>query len=189
MGNLAKRYIGKTDEPLCKIGIERAKSSGIFPEVKTVFSSPLSRAQKTAQIKFPNSRIEIIPDFREMDFGIFDGYSSDEMIDWKEYTAWVDGMCEAPCPGGEDIFSFSARVTKAFTALISDCAARGDEAVYIVAHGGSISAIMEEFAIPKRKYFDWFLENCCAFVTSCDISAHGGSIVLTDCRRTDGAIE
>ena len=188
-GNLAKRYNGKTDEPLCEAGIEHAKNSGIFPEIERVFVTPLKRTQETARIKFPNSLFEEIYDFREMDFGIFEGQSSEEMRDFAEYTAWVDGMCKEPCPGGESIFSFSDRVTNAFVELMRTCSARGDETVYIVAHGGTISAIMEAFALPKQEYFHWFLDNCGAFIATYDTSANGGTIVLTDCRRTDGKID
>ena len=188
-GNRAKRYVGKTNEPLCAAGIEHAKTTGIFPEIKHVFVTPLTRTQETARIKFPNSELEEIPDFREMDFGTFEGKSSDEMEDCTDYAAWVDGMCKNACPGGEDIFSFADRVKKAFTELVNACTERGDKAVYIVAHGGTISAIMEAFALPRQEYFHWFLDNCGAFVTNYDASANGGEIVLTDYKHTDGSID
>ena len=53
-GNLRRRYIGRTDEPLCAAGIaqaERLRGQNLFADC--LFVSPLLRARQTAEIVFP----------------------------------------------------------------------------------------------------------------------------------------
>ena len=54
-GNLHRRYIGRTDEPLCAAGIaqaERLRGQNLFADC--LFVSPLLRARQTAEIVFPH---------------------------------------------------------------------------------------------------------------------------------------
>ena len=100
-GNLEKRYIGgRTDEPLCEEGVAAAKASGTFRDVKTVYISPMLRARQTAEIIFPDAELKVLDDLREMDFGVFEGRSPDEMENDPVYRRWVDNMCLGLCPGG-----------------------------------------------------------------------------------------
>ena len=53
-GNLRRRYIGRTDEPLCEAGIAQVKAlqkRGI--SVDRLFVSPMLRTRQTADILFP----------------------------------------------------------------------------------------------------------------------------------------
>ena len=60
-GNLQGLYIGSgTDIPLCDEGraqLADLKERFEYPQVDTVFSSPLMRAVETANILFPNAAI------------------------------------------------------------------------------------------------------------------------------------
>ena len=74
-GNLAGRYIGcRTDEPLCPEGIAQLRE-GRYPAVERVFASPLRRCRETARLLYPAMEMEIVEDFRECDFGAFEGLS------------------------------------------------------------------------------------------------------------------
>lgn len=74
-GNLAGRYIGcRTDEPLCSEGIAQLRE-GRYPAVERVFASPLRRCRETARLLYPAMEMEIVEDFRECDFGAFEGLS------------------------------------------------------------------------------------------------------------------
>ena len=53
-GNLRRRYIGRTDEPLCEAGIAQVKAlqkRGL--SVDRLFVSPLLRTRQTAELLFP----------------------------------------------------------------------------------------------------------------------------------------
>ena len=162
-GNLNKKYIGKTDEPLCSEGFLQAQSAGILPDVKRVFVSPMLRARQTASLCFPNAEQIIVDDFREMDFGDFEGRSADEMLDYASYRAWVAGYCSGRCPNGENMQEYQSRTLNAFDNLVNNAMTCRDDIMYIVAHGGTVMAIMNHFVASQNQYFDWRVPNCCGY--------------------------
>lgn len=162
-GNLNKKYIGRTDEPLCSEGVLQAKSAGMLPDVKCVFVSPMLRARQTASLCFPNAEQIIVDDFREMDFGDFEGRSADEMLDDASYISWVAGYCSGRCPNGENMQEYQSRTLNAFDNLVKNAATREDESMYIVAHSGTIMATMNHFVTFQNQYFDWRVPNCCGY--------------------------
>jgi len=151
--NEQRRYQGRLDVPLSPEG-EAALRPALF-SAELVYVSPLRRARQTARILFPAARQAVVPEFAEMDFGAFEARTADEMADDAAYRAWVNGGCEECCPGGEDRASFCARVCAAFETLVDGAAARGEARLVVVAHGGTLRAVMERFALPERGYFDW----------------------------------
>lgn len=167
-GNIEKRYAGRTDDPLCEEGIDHAHRSGKNTELTHLYVSPLKRAIQTAQIKFPNARHIICSDLREMDFGDFEGRSAEEMVDDPAYIRWVDSQCTLPCPNGEQIDEFSDRVCRVFDSIVREGILNGEDRLVIVAHGGSIMAILSRFGKPERTYYDWYIDNCCGFRAQLD---------------------
>ncbi|NLX64211.1 MAG: histidine phosphatase family protein [Clostridiaceae bacterium] len=162
-GNLHRRYNGRTDEPLCEEGILHAQAAGVLSNMAHVYVSPMKRAIQTARICFPNAQMHIIEDLREMDFGDFEGRTVDELACDAAYLEWVKGNCEGECPNGESIASFQKRVLAAFDIVIRDAIERQLKELAIVAHGGSIMAIMSKFAEPASNYYDWYVPNCCGY--------------------------
>ena len=164
-GNLEHRYIGcRTDEPLCAAGREALRICR-YPAVSCVFASPMRRCIETAAILYPGIRPEIVPDFRECDFGAFEGKSYAELSGRADYQAWIDSGGALPFPGGESRDAFAARCVRAFEhlrnqAFQEDCA--------LIVHGGTIMAIMERFALPRRGYFDYQVSNGEGFVLNPD---------------------
>ena len=69
--NEEHRYQGLTDVPLSPAGRAALRQADFSPEV--VYVSPLSRARETAAILFPTAEQIVVPGFREMDFGVFEG--------------------------------------------------------------------------------------------------------------------
>ena len=182
-GNLERRYIGVTDEPLCTEGKIAAVRSGVFPQVPLVYSSPMIRCVQTATIKFPTARIITSNHLREMDFGEFEGKTADEMIHDEVYQAWVDGGCVGRCPGGENRQQFVSRCCVAFSEIIGENMRFGRRLVVIVAHGGTIMGIMERFARPGRQYFGWQVKNCSGFRAQLDEEIWAYSPQLVDVSR------
>ena len=86
-GNEEKRYIGRTDESLSQKGIEEIKNR-LYPDVDTVLVSPMKRCVETAKIIYPDSKYIICNDFRECDFGIFEGKNYDELKNDSDYQKW-----------------------------------------------------------------------------------------------------
>ena len=103
-GNLRRRYIGRTDEPLCEAGIAQVKAlqkRGL--SVDRLFVSPMLRTRQTAELLFPQMPYTVVDGLAETDFGRFEGKSADELLGDPAYQAWVDAMCLTPIPEGESV--------------------------------------------------------------------------------------
>ena len=94
-----------------------------------------------------------------MCFGSFEGRNFIEMEHDPDYLAWVNANCESPCPDGETKAVFSERVCKAFSALVDQALANGEETLVILAHGGTQMAAMERYALPHADYYHWCAPN------------------------------
>lgn len=166
-GNLLRRYIGSTDEPLSPQGMAAAAAAAPKFSPKTVYVTPLCRTRQTAEILFPAARQIVVPALREMDFGLFEGRSADEMENDAAYRAWVDGMCLGACPNGESRDAFCARVRDGFLRLFSPSAEKNTAQAVFVVHGGTIMALLSQLAQPKISYYDGAVSNCGA--VSCEL--------------------
>ena len=158
-GNLEHRYIGcRTDEPLCPEGAQLLRGRD-YPPVQRVFVSPLRRCVETAAILYPGIPAQRIEDFRECDFGAFENRSYAELNGRADYQAWIDSGGELPFPGGESRADFALRCVRAFDSIRqqrADCA--------LIAHGGTIMAIMAQYARPSGGYFDFQVRNGEGFI-------------------------
>lgn len=147
------RYLGRTDAPLTAEGCSLLRRADAEPEL--VFCSPMRRAVQTAEILFPDAERRLIPDLREMDFGVFEGRGWWEMEEDPAYRAWTDSGCTLRCPGGESREEFSARICAAFDALMRQAFGEKRELIAIVAHGGTQMAALERWGEPEREFYLW----------------------------------
>ena len=158
------RYQGALDGGLTEAGRAALRAADFRPA--RVYVSPLLRARETAEILFPGSGQIVIPDLREMNFGDFEGRGWWEMEEDAAYRGWVDGGCRGRCPNGEDRAEFTARVLRAFDGILrSDAASprqeqtgaphESPEPTVVVAHGGTMMALLGERGEPRREYWQW----------------------------------
>ena len=130
-----------------------------YPPVEKVYVSPMKRCLETAALLYPGVPVEIIEDFRECDFGEFENRNYAELNGRADYQAWIDSGGEMPFPGGESRAAFAQRCVAAFDEIRQqqeDCA--------LIAHGGTLMAIMERYARPIGSYYDFQAKNGCGFV-------------------------
>lgn len=196
-GNKDKRYVGSTDESLCEAGIyeinERRNTllRSFSPENETdgmsqistaykgnilphkVYVSPMLRCRQTADLLFPGVEQEVVVDFREMHFGQFEYKNYEELAGDERYQAFIDSGGRTDFPEAEPQLQFRQRVRKAFAQCLENhkaCMSSVEprEPLVFVVHGGTIMAIMEEYARPHRDYFDWQVHPvsgyCCRIV-------------------------
>lgn len=93
-GNLQGLYIGSgTDIPLCDEGraqLKELKERFEYPQVDTVFSSPLVRAVETANILFPNAGHQFtVHDLREAGFGVFENRPVKDLVKEEDFKKWI----------------------------------------------------------------------------------------------------
>ena len=113
---------------------------------------------------FPNAKLVPVDGLKEMCFGSFEGRNYVEMEHDPDYLAWVAANCESPCPDGERKAEFTARICKAFTALVDKALADGEDTLVILAHGGTQMAALSTYALPRRNYYDWCGPNAGGYV-------------------------
>lgn len=156
-GNLEKRYIGSTDEPLSPQGIEQMQELAALSLCPAhIYVSPMLRARQSAQILFPGRTYTVVEGLRETDFGRFEGKNAQELSADPSYRAWVDSLCLADIPGGDSVQDYKRRCCAAFAGIAKELS-EGLNA--IVAHGGTIMAMLEAFAMPQRDFYYYHIPN------------------------------
>ena len=74
------------------------------------------------------------------------------------YRAWVDSGCLDRCPNGETKAEFAARTCAAFAGLVDQALGRGEDSLWVVAHGGTQMSVMEAFVDPSKPFYAWLTE-------------------------------
>lgn len=142
-------YCGSTDLPLSDAG--RTELQKLHYDIKNVrfLTSGMKRTNETMQILFGNVLYEVEPRFREVDFGIFEMHSYQELKDTPEYQMWLIGENEANVPPkGESGMQMKKRILAGLSEIREDTC--------IITHGGVIAAIMEHlFPNENKNRYEW----------------------------------
>ena len=166
--NKEKRLQGQSDTELNEYGIELARITGeTLKDIRFdyIFSSPLKRAYKTAELIRGDRNIEIITDERlkEISFGVNEGVRS-ELIT-KDFHYFFDAPDRyVPAEGGETYEELCLR-SKNFidTVIVPLSLSKPDATVLITAHGAlnkSIMIYLNHLEI-KNMWDGIFQKNCC----------------------------
>ena len=145
------QYCGRTDMALSPKGIALANEIAQTDKYKVklnckFFSSGMKRTDETLAILFGAVGFEPLPGLREMDFGVFEMLSYEELKDRRDYKGWITGdNSKNICPGGESAVEMGNRVLRAFESVL-----RYPDAV-VVTHGGVIAAIMAHYFPHEEK--------------------------------------
>lgn len=158
VGGDEKRYKGSIDVPLSEKGIEQMRRTSEFFKgisLSAVYSSPLSRALKSADIiaETYGLRPVVVPDLRERSFGIWEGMSFNEIKERypEEFEAWAANPLKYSPIGGESTIEVRDRVARVLEDILSN---HGNEKIAIVAHGGVNRIILcHVMGIPLENIF------------------------------------
>ena len=144
--NSAERYWGSTDVRLSTAGFgqaEQLRELLAAEKIDAVYSSPLSRAQVTAEIIASDHRLAVItcPEIQEVNFGQLEGLTFAEVGQrYPEVTRmWIERNPGLKYPGGESVMDFYHRVGRFLGRLEKHTP---DETVLVVAHSGSLRILM-----------------------------------------------
>ena len=115
-GESAIRLNGATDVGLCALGkrqMARVREALAGERFDRVLTSPLRRAQASAAIAF-DVPAAIVPGFREIDFGQWEGRTLAEVraSDPAGYAAWSCRDADFTFPGGESREGFRRRIAQ-----------------------------------------------------------------------------
>jgi probable phosphoglycerate mutase len=121
-----RRFSGSShnDPGLSEDGLAQAAAvAGVIEELKpdVLISSPMKRAQQTAQAIAQSTHLQIIEDeiWTELSFGHWDGLTTQEVREkfGEEYEAWLSSTAVAP-KEGESHNSIAARIEAGLSHLV-----------------------------------------------------------------------
>jgi broad specificity phosphatase PhoE len=136
--SMVGRHTGRTDVPLSELGVDQSRRVGplVHALLETVpddrpplvFSSPLARALRTAELAFPDQAPTVVDALAELDYGRYEGLTSTEILALD--PAW--DLFTTGCPAGESPLQVVARCDS-FVAKLERTAA--DRRVVAFTHG------------------------------------------------------
>ncbi|MBA7604058.1 Phosphoserine phosphatase 1 [subsurface metagenome] len=135
--NVANIFRGRTDIELNETGIGQARLLAKYlsnANIDAIYSSPLKRALKTAEIiaSYHKLDVDIAPDLTDFNFGKWQGLSHQEVKDKykKLYTEWINHPDQVKMPAGESLDDVRKRAMRVVARVI----ARYAETVVLVSH-------------------------------------------------------
>ena len=145
VGNSSVRLHGANDLNLSEAGRAqmRAAARRLVTEVfDLVVASPLRRSWQSASLLANGAPVLLVPEFREIDFGRWEGLSSEE-IQAADPVLFRDWKARAPgfeYPGGEPRAAFRKRVSQGLARIEQS----GVQGALLVLHKGVIRTIAEQ---------------------------------------------
>ena len=116
------------------------------PERQIGFYQPSASDKADGEDAFPHQEHTILQDLRETDFGLFEGKTQQNLWTTRHTAAgWI--LVAREIPGGESVQKIQSTVLCALCQAMTMLSAEG--AAFVV-HGGTIMAILEAFARPRR---------------------------------------
>jgi broad specificity phosphatase PhoE len=137
--NRTDRFRGRIDVPLNDTGLWQAEMAARAIQeryrVSAIYSSPLSRAMRTAEaVAFATGlSVQPLPGLLEFSYGDWDGKSYDDVASEypEQYRLYLTQPQRARIPGGESIGTFRRRVAAAVEQAVSN---HPEETVVLVGH-------------------------------------------------------
>ncbi len=139
VGNSSVRFHGSGDVPLSDEGRDhlRRAGTGLRGEIfDLVIASPLRRSWEGAAILSGGAAVRLVDDFREIDFGRWEGLTAEEIqasdpVLYQDWQARAEGF---EYPGGEPRAQFQARVKRGLDRMLTI----GASSILVVVHKGII---------------------------------------------------
>ena len=166
VSNAVRRFQGMQDVALSELGARQAEALGLAIRrlrIAAVYTSPLERARRTAEIAAAGLGVPLTPvhDLRELSLGDWEGRTVEEIraLPGDPYEQWVRDPVACLPPGAEPLPEVQARVVSA----MADIAARhpNGQQVLVVCHGGVISAYLAHcLGLPLSSIWRLTLSNC-----------------------------
>lgn len=159
-GNKEGRFRGRTDFPLNKRGLKQAES--LANELKDInfsliYSSPLSRAQKTVEIinKFHNCTVKICEEINNAYLGNWEGQLK---IEVKEkfpnlYQLWLENPEKLNVKGMERINQIKKRSGKFIREITRKIDDNEEKSIAVVSHRAVIKPMIADLIGIKSPYF------------------------------------
>ena len=143
--------------------LEELKATFQYPDVPLVFCSPMLRAQQSAEVLFPNAKLTILQDLREMNFGKFENRPITELVKDPEFAQWMDPTSRTNPDGAEDRKAFYDRTNVMLMKLFEYQLRTHTEEAACITHGGVIMNMMANHVLPQHKPEEWMTDPGCGY--------------------------
>lgn len=135
--NVAEVFRGRIDVELNETGLKQAELLAEYlsdVKINAIYSSPLKRALKTAEMiaSYHKLDVEIAPGLIDFDYGKWQGLPHQEVkIKYKElYAEWINSPDKVKIPAGESLDDIRKRAT----GVVSNIIAKYRGTVVLVSH-------------------------------------------------------
>ncbi len=150
--------------PLTLTGLEQSEKIAKFLKpfnISTIYSSPIERAKKTAEIVSEHNSLEIKTDERliELDMGKFTGMPYDEIFEkhGNVFLKFYEGDLEIAHNGVETFIELKKRILDMVDFVIRE---HNDENVLLVTHMDPIKALISTImGLQANSLFELIIEN------------------------------
>ena len=150
--------------PLTLTGLEQSEKIAKFLKpfnISTIYSSPIERAKKTAEIVSEHNSLEIKTDERliELDMGKFTGMPYDEIFEkhGNVFLKFYEGDLEIAHNGVETFVQLKKRILDMVDFVIRE---HNDENVLLVTHMDPIKALISTImGLQANSLFELIIEN------------------------------
>ncbi|MGM7701566.1 histidine phosphatase family protein [Pseudalkalibacillus sp. Hm43] len=148
--NRTRTYCGWDD---LSLGEDEAhRISPAHKEYDQFFSSDLKRCQQTCLRLFPHSEPTLLKEFREMNFGSWEGHTYESLKHDLHYQKWLDDPDQIAPPDGEGLDEFQERIMQGWSKILAD---RKGRRLALVTHGGVIRSLLHRFAPVPKNFWEW----------------------------------
>lgn len=151
--NKRHAYLGWNDSPLCHE--EKTKLKQYDLKGNVIFSSDLGRCMETTKLLFPQKRPELISEFREMNFGKWEGKTYIELVNNPLYAKWLADFSSVHPPEGEAFQDFCQRVDRGWMRVKDRLMVLQENHAIIVTHGGVINYLLMKYGPVPMDFWQW----------------------------------
>jgi alpha-ribazole phosphatase len=138
-------YYGSKDYDLSDTGLEQARELKRYftdKNIDTIYTSPLNRAIKTADIIFRDKKnIQTNNDIAERSFGVWEGLTYKELYNNHpdECKEWEKDWIDYQITDGESYRTFHNRVT---SFVVKKLISQNEDTICVISHSGVICTII-----------------------------------------------
>ncbi len=160
--NKEMRFTGFTDIALNQKGRDQAnnlKDKFMSEGITSIYSSDLKRASETAALISGGAEFEMTPALREMNFGIFETLTYEELKRKcsDEFTRWGSDRKNYKIPEGESYSEMAERVL----AFLEKVLMTDADKIALVSHSGCIRTILSFYLLGYvEDSWKFFVDNC-----------------------------
>ena len=182
--NVGEVFRGRIDIELNETGTKQAELLAEYlsdSEIDAIYSSPLKRALKTAEVIASHHKldVEIAPGLIDFDFGKWQGLSHQEVKDKYKalYAEWVSRPDQARMPDGESLNDVRERAMS----VVGDVIAKHEETVVLVAHRVVNKVLICALLGLDNSHFWDIRQDTCGITT---FTYENGRFILTEHNNT-----